>query len=115
MISCELDKKLSESTSLMLTNGNTEDSLELELGTVTFTGLGVLTAFDGGLFWLVVLPGQMPVALLKVSEIDLFLAEESFLAYVLIKASDLCPLIRTMCLPGTFSSSNNWIEVTHMQ
>ena len=57
----------------------------------------------------------MPVVLLKVSEIDLVLAEESFLAYVLIEASDLCPLILTMCLPGTFSSSNNWIEVTRTQ
>ena len=104
IISCELDKKLSKSRSLMLTNGNDEDSLELKLGTVTGTGLGVLTAFNGGLFWLVVSLAQMPVALLKVSEIDLFLAEESFLAYVLIEASDLCPLILTMCLPGTFSS-----------
>ena len=99
----------------MLTNGNDEDSLELKLGTVTGTGLGVLTAFNGGLFWLVVSLAQMHVALLKVSEIDLFLAEESFLAYVLIEASDLCPLILTMCLPGTFSSSNNWIEVTRTQ
>ena len=115
IISCELDKKLSKSRSLMLTNGNDEDSLELKLGTVTGTGLGVLTAFNGGLFWLVVSLAQMHVALLKVSEIDLFLAEESFLAHVLIEASDLCPLILTMCLPGTFSSSNNWIEVTRTQ
>ena len=115
IISCELDKKLSKSRSLMLTNGNDEDSFELKLRTVTGTGFGVLTTFNGGLFWLVVSLAQMPVALLKVSEIDLFLAEESFLAYVLIEASDLCPLILTMCLPGTFSSSNNWIEVTRTQ
>ena len=52
----------------MLTNGNTEDSLELELGTVTGTGTGdgVLTGFNGGLFWFVVSLAQMPVALLKV-------------------------------------------------
>ena len=54
----------------MLTNGNTEDSLELELGTVTGTGtgvgVGVLTGFSGGLFWFVVSLAQMPVALLKV-------------------------------------------------
>ena len=56
----------------MLTNGNAEDLLELELGTVTGTSIGLLTAFNGGLFWLVVSLAQMPVALLKVSEIDLF-------------------------------------------
>ena len=72
IISCELDKKLSKSRSLMLTSGNAEDPLELELGTVTGTGLDVLTAFSGGLFWLVVSLAQMPVALLKGSEIDLF-------------------------------------------
>ena len=115
IISCELDKKWSKSRLLMLTSGNAEDSLELEMETVTNTSLSVLTAFNRGLFWLVVLLAQMPVALLKVSEIDLLLAEESFLAYILIEASDLCPLIRTMCLPGTLSSSNNWIEVTRTQ
>ena len=43
----------------MLTNGNDEDLLELKLGTVTGTGLGVLTPFNGGLFWLVVSLAQM--------------------------------------------------------
>ena len=80
MISCELGKKLSKSRSLMLTNGNTEDLLELELETVKGTGLCVVTTFNGGLFWLVVSLARMPVALLKVSEIDLFLAEVGFLA-----------------------------------
>ena len=88
----------------MLTNGIGEDSLELELGTVTGTGLGVLTVFNGGLFWLVVPLSQMPAALLKVSKINFFLPEKSFL----VEASDLCPLILTMRLPVTFSSSNNY-------
>ena len=68
--------------SLMLTNGNAENSLRLELGPVTGTGLAVFAAFNGALFWLVVSLAQMAVALLKVSsKLYLFLAEESFLAY----------------------------------
>ena len=89
--------------------------IRLNWSWVTGTGLGVLTAFNGDLFWLVASLTQMPVALLKLSEIDVFLAEKRFPEYVLIEASDLCPLFRTMCLPGTFSSSNNWIEVTRTQ
>ena len=111
MIPCELGKKLSKST-LILTSGNAEDSLELELGTVAGTGLD---SFQ----WRPILVGHFActdACLSKASEIDLFVAEESFLAYILIEASDLCPLIRTMCLPGTLLSFNiNWIEVTRTQ
>ena len=96
----------------MLINGNVEHLPQLELESVTGT---ILTAFNGGLFWLVITLAQMSVALLKVLEIDLFLAVESFLAYILIEASDLFPLILIMFLPGTFSSSINWTEVTLTQ
>ena len=82
-----MDKKMSKSRLLMLTDGNAENLFELKLGTVTGIGLGVLTAFNGGLFWLVVSLAQMPVALLNISEINIFLPEESFVAYVLIEAS----------------------------
>ena len=83
----------------MLTNGNAEDSFELELGTVTDRCRSwCVDSFQRRpTFWLVVSFAQMPVPSLKVSEIDLFLAEENFLTFTAkcwsVDVTSVCSLV----------------------